>query len=101
MKLLSLEPDGCDTSVTDRIVRIVLSVGVNRYADDLEDSEMIDYVIENAYLDFAYLTDNYTGHLLSYMEKSIVEGTGLDSRWESIGTKAQTRLQNYIDGYKK
>ena len=35
MKLLSLEPDGCDTSVTDRIVRIVLSVGVNRESCDL------------------------------------------------------------------
>ena len=86
------------TMVKDVYYKQVLKL---QYADDLEDSEMIDYVIENAYLDFAYLTDNYTGHLLSYMEKSIVEGTGLDSRWESIGTKAQTRLQDYIDGYKK
>lgn len=86
------------TMVKDVYYKQVLKL---RYADDLEDSEMIDYVIENAYLDFAYLTDNYTGRLLSYMEKSIVEGTGLDSRWESIGTEAQTRLQDYIDGYKK
>ncbi len=72
-----------------------------RYSSDPQTSDMLDYVVENAYIDFAHITDNYTGGLRSVMLSAIINKMSLSTVWRANQKQAKNKLAEYIEGYLK
>ena len=72
-----------------------------RYASDVAVRDMLDFVVENTYLDFAYLTSSHTGNLMGKMLSCITNGTALSTAWISLEGSALEKLQTYLQGYLK
>ena len=68
--------------------------GADRHAKD-----MIDMVIERAYLDFAYISG--AGGLMGSILTCTMDNKSLSSVWMSSETSAMSALEEYLNGYLK
>ena len=66
---------------------------------DKETKDMIDTVVESAYIDFAYVSG--AGNLMGNMLNCIVNDTSLTSKWIEIESNANAKLAEYLEGYLK
>lgn len=66
---------------------------------DVQAKDMIDMVVERAYLDFAYISQ--AGYLIEKVLDCIMNETSLSSVWISNESNVTSALANYLNGYLK